>query len=94
MIQLHKRFSDDQVKNLFERYLKKEIERRYIQEILGVGKARFFALLKEFNGNPEQFSIRYKRTTKPKLNKKVEKTIIRELMIEKGMIENKDIPIR
>ena len=64
MIQLHKRFSDDQVKNLFERYLKKEIERRYIQEILGVGKARFFALLKKFNGNPEQFSIQYKRTTK------------------------------
>lgn len=94
MIQLHKRFSDDQVKNLFERYLKKEIERRYIQEILGVGKARFFALLKEFNRNPEQFSIQYKRTTKPKLNKKVEKTIIRELMIEKEMIDNKDIPVR
>jgi len=40
MIQLHKRFSDNQVKNLFERYLKREVERRYIQEILGVGKAR------------------------------------------------------
>ena len=64
MIQLHKRFSDDQVKNLFERYLKKEIERRYIQKILGVGKARFFALLKGFRRNHEQFSIQYKRTTK------------------------------
>ena len=64
MIQLHKRFSDDQVKNLFERYLKKEIERRYIQEILGVGKARFFSLLKGFRRNSEQFSIQYKRTTK------------------------------
>ena len=30
--QLHKRFTDSQVKDLIERYIKKEIERKYIQE--------------------------------------------------------------
>jgi hypothetical protein len=42
MVQLHKRFTTSQVKELIERYLRKEIERDYIQEVLGIGKTRFF----------------------------------------------------
>jgi hypothetical protein len=34
--QVHKRFTDGQVKKLIERYLQKEIERAYIQKILGM----------------------------------------------------------
>ena len=69
MVQLHKKFTDDQIKDLLNRYLKKEIERKYIQEILGIGKTRFFALVKDYRKNPEQFSIQYKRITNPKLSK-------------------------
>jgi len=64
MEQLHKRFTDSQVKELIERYLKKEIESSYIQEIFGIGKTRFFALIKEYRKNPDKFSIQYERTTK------------------------------
>ncbi len=46
MSQVHKRFTPDQVKELLERYTKNEIERKYIQEILGIKKRRFFILLK------------------------------------------------
>jgi len=42
MSQLHKRFTSDEVKELLQRYLKHEIERNYIQEILGIKKRRFF----------------------------------------------------
>ena len=42
MSQIHKRFTCDEVKELLGRYSKKEIERKYIQEILGIGKSRFF----------------------------------------------------
>ena len=38
MSQLHKRFTSDEVKELLQRYLKHEIERNYIQEILGIKK--------------------------------------------------------
>jgi len=41
MVQIHKEFTDSQVKELIERYLKNEIERKYIQEVLGIGKTRF-----------------------------------------------------
>ena len=40
MTQLQKKFTDDQVKDLIERYLIKKIERKYIQEILNIGKGR------------------------------------------------------
>jgi hypothetical protein len=41
MVQLHKRFTDSQVKELIERYLKKAIKRGYIKEVLGIGKRGF-----------------------------------------------------
>jgi len=33
MVQIHKKFTDSQVKDLIERYLDKKIEIKYVQEI-------------------------------------------------------------
>ena len=44
MKQLHKKFTDDQIKELITRYLKKKIARKYVQEILGIKKTRFSRL--------------------------------------------------
>ena len=95
MVQIHKEFTDSQVKELIERYLKNEIERKYIQEVLGIGKTRFFALIKEYRKNPKEFSIQYTRKTKTrKISQSIEHNIIKELKIEKDMIQDKDIPLR
>ena len=89
MLQLHKRFTDNQAKELIERYLKKEIERSYIQEVLGIGKTRFFTLINAYRHNPHEFSIHYTRhTTTRRIPQDVEDSIIRELQIEKKLIEN------
>jgi hypothetical protein len=64
MVQIHKEFTDSQVKELVERYLRKEIERKYIQEFLCIEKTRFFALIKEYRKDPNNFSIQYTRNTK------------------------------
>ena len=80
MVQLHKKFTDSQVKELIERYLKKEIERKYIQEILCIGKTRFFALVKNYHERPVGFSIQYKRKTETRsIPQSIEKNIIKEL---------------
>jgi transposase len=91
---LHKRFTSEQVKELFDRYLKKEIERKYIQEILGIGKSRFFMLLQEYKEHPEDFTIQYERYTPPRISDNVEQNILKELSIEKGIIQNKDVPLK
>jgi len=95
MVQLHRKFTDSQVKELIERYLRKEIERKYIQEVLGIGKTRFFSLIKAYRQNPDEFSIQYTRNSKTrKISQDIEDSIVKELQIEKKLIENKDIPLR
>ena len=67
MVQLHKKFTDSEVKNLIEHYLRKEIKKKYIQELLGIRKTRFFALIKDYRKNPNTFSIQYIRSAKTEL---------------------------
>jgi len=94
MSQLHKRFSSDELKKLFDRYFQNEVERKYIQEILGIKKRRFFMLLKQYKENPTDFTIQYQRMTPPRIiSPEIEQNILKELAIEKKIIQNKEVPL-
>jgi hypothetical protein len=41
---IHKKFTNEQVKYLMQRYLNGEIKRKPVQTILNIGKSRFFGL--------------------------------------------------
>jgi len=93
--QLHKNFTDGQVKSLFEKYSKKEIQLNYILQILSIKRSRFFELLTRYRKDPDNFSIQYKRNSSNyRINREIEANIIQELKIEKDLIKNKDIPIK
>jgi len=94
MSQLHRRFTSDQVKALLERYLKKEVERSYIQEVLSIKRRRFFTLLNQYKEDPQHFSIQYQRTTPARISLEVEHNILKELTIEKGLIQDKETPLK
>jgi hypothetical protein len=95
LTQLHRKFTDEQVKELVEKYLRKEVGRRYLQEVLGINKTRFFALVRTYRDNPSIFSIQYVRKGKTRaIAEAVETNIFKELSIEKTLIEDKDVPIR
>ena len=95
MGQVHKRFTDDEVKGLIERYLKKEIERTYVQELLGIHKRRFFQLIAAYRNDPKAFSIQYRRTAKTRsIDEEVETAILKELAIDKQLIEDHEVPLR
>jgi len=92
--QIHKKFTNEQVKDIVSRYLNGEIKRKHVQTILGIGKTRFFALIKEYRLNPDNFSVDYKRTKATRIvAPTIEKNIIKELESTKKFIDNKDIPI-
>jgi len=93
MTQLHKRFTDGQVKVLIHGYCQGLLDRAEIQEILGIGKTRFFALVKEYRQDSEAFSIGYERHTPGKLSAAIEAEIERELLREKAIVEDKRLPI-
>ena len=95
MAQLHKNFTDSQVKELMERYLKKEVERKHVQQILGIKRRRFFILLEKYRANPKGFSIQYARKQKTRIiNPAIEKNILKELKIEQNLIKDKDVPLK
>jgi transposase len=93
MDQLHKRFTDDQIRLLYRRYCEGMMSRTEIEEILGIGKTRFFALLKAYRQNPEDFSITYIRNGSPKLSEQAEAEIEQALLREKALIEDPRLPI-
>ena len=95
MVQLHNKFTDGQVKELTERYLRKEIERKYIQQILGISTTRFLALIKLYRRNPDKFSVQYIRYAKTRaICESIEENIIKELSIEKELIEDENVPLK
>jgi len=95
MSQLRKRFTSDHVKELLQRYLKDEVERKYIQEILTISRRSFFILLKHYREDPEGFTIQYRRTTPSRtISPEIEQNILKELAIEKKIIQNPNIPLK
>jgi len=93
--QLHKNFTDDQVKSLFEKYSKGEIKLNYILQILRIKRSRFFELLTRYRNNPDNFSIQYERNTSNyRIDREIEANIIQELQIEKDLIKAKEVPIK
>lgn len=93
MTQVHKRFTVEQVKVLFQGYTQGTLSRADVESMLEIGKTRFFALLKAYRQDPETFSIAYQRTTQGRLSKQAEAEIQQELLREKALIEDQELPI-
>jgi len=92
--QLHKNFTDEQVILLLRSYLDKRIKNNYILSILGIKRRRFFKLLARYKKDPDNFSIRYdRRTINRKIEKEIQKNIIKELNTEKDLIKAKKVPV-
>ena len=93
MDQIHKRFTAEQVKVFLRAYCQGLLDRVAIQETLGISRATFFILLREYRRNPDEFSLTYQRATPTRLSASVEEAIQTQLMLEKGLIENPSLPI-
>ena len=93
MRQLHKRFTDEQTKVMFQGYDAGKMRRAEVQEMLEIGKTRFFALLKKYKQDPENFSVAYERASTARLSEKTEAAIRDALLKEKAIVEDPDLPI-
>jgi len=93
MDQSHRRFTIEQVKVLLQGYCQGNMSRAEIEEMLNIGKTRFFALLKAYRRDGQAFSIEYLRKTPGKLCADVEVHIKKELLREKELVEDRELPI-
>jgi len=93
MDQIHKRFTAEQVKVLLRGYCQGILDRPAIEETLGISKSTFFVLLKEYRHNSDEFSLAYHRETPTRIPARVENEVEKELMLEKGLIDDSALPI-
>ena len=95
MAQLHKKFTDGELKRLLERYIAGEIKRIHIEKILGIKRRRLCELVKRYRNSPCNFSIKYRRIKPTRsISKDIENNITCELKFEKNLIEDKNVPLK
>jgi len=70
-----------------------QLNRRELQELLDIGRSRFFALLKDYRRDPAEFSIDYQRATPARLSADVEAEMAQALSREKEIVEDPNLPI-
>src|SRR3990172_8461972 len=93
MDQLHRRFTAEQVKVLLQGYCQGSLPRSELEEMLQISKTRFFELLKTYRRDPQGFSVTYSRPTPPKLSAETEAAIVEELLREKALVEDPQLPL-
>lgn len=93
MAQLHKKFSDEQIKVILRNYCSGHISRAAVEELLGIGKSRFFILLNKYRNFPDSPIITYTRNTPGRISVEHEDLIRQELNREKALVDDKRLPI-
>jgi transposase len=91
--QVHKRFTTEQVKALLQQYDHGHMSRKEVQQMLDIGKTRFFAMLADYRQDAAAFSVAYERTSHSRLAQATEDALQRELREEKALVEDKRLPI-
>jgi hypothetical protein len=92
---LRKLFSPEQVKEVFRRYLARQIGVDQASAMLKLRRRQFFKLLKVYRQRPESFSLDYTRKAPPhKIDAKAEAKITQELRKEAEIIRDKTNPVR
>lgn len=92
---LRKLFSTKEVKEIFERYLSREIGTEQALALMKIRRRQFFKLLKSYRESPNDFSLDYKRKTSPRtIDAKAEAKIVKELKKEKTIIEDTNNPVK
>lgn len=92
---LRKLFSDKEVKEIFERYILREIGVEHAIAFLKIRRRQFFKLLKSYRDCPGDFSLEYKRAAPSrKISPKSEAKIIHELKKEAKIIGDKSNSVK
>jgi len=91
---LHKRYDDEFVGSILQKYVNMELSVRQALDILQIKRSRFFMLVHKFVESPNEFSISYKRKPSGRISAELETIIRKELQKERGLIKDQEIPVR
>ena len=91
---LHKRFVEDQVKDIVTKYIEKKLRGKEACRYLGIGRTRLHQLVKDYQSNPDKPVVGYKRSVATRVVKQsIKEHILAELSFEKEkIIDNPNVP--
>lgn len=93
--QLHKKFEVSEVKEIFERYLSKEVDLEVTLRLLGIGRSRFFDLLRSYREKPDKFCLEYRRKSPTRrIDPRAEKKLWVELKKDHQIVKDRKNPVR
>jgi hypothetical protein len=93
--QIHKRLIDEQVRMILDRYTQKELKADQAMRLLELKRRQFFEWVKRYREDPQSFSVGYNREeASRKIRPEIEKNMLGELQLEKGLITDPTLPIR
>jgi len=94
--QLHKRFTDDQVRAILAKYMAGELRAKDAINYLEVSRRWFYELVHRYENDAAEFSIQYARDTPTNtIDPKIETNILKELALEKKkIIDNPNVPTK
>lgn len=92
---LRTRFTENEVMEILERYLTKEIGIKEALGLLKLKRRQFFKVLKRYQTQEQTFCLAQKRSDPPrKITEQAHQMILQELAEEKRLIEDKNNPVR
>lgn len=93
-LQLHKRFTKEQVESILAKYEVKQIKAKEACRYLGISKSRFFEIATTYQKDNHSFPLIYSRTTpNNRVRETVKKHVLDELSFEKEkIIDNPNVP--
>ena len=91
--QVHRRLDTEAVKDILMRYDENRLDFTAAVALLGVKKSRFFKILAEYRADKSGFSAVYERATPKRISSTTEELIKKELLKEKKLITNPQLPI-
>lgn len=92
--QIHKRLSNDLVRAVLEKYIRKEVGVEQTMELLGLKRSQLFEWVKRYKENSEIFCMENKRQGNRRIGEELENNILKELKIEKALIDDPSLPVR
>ena len=93
MSHMHRRFTNEQVRVLFQGYCQGQLRRTDLEGLLEFGKFRFIALLKMYRQDSETIVLACRRRTPGRLSAEVEAAIASALLREEALVDDAELPI-
>jgi len=90
---LRKRFDEEFVQSILQKYAAKQLSVEQAVGILGIHRSQFFALLSQWKANNGHVTLASRRPAGMRIDASLEALIVEELAKEKRLIDDAEIPV-